>query len=203
MKNLLKVFSLSVLLTSTVGLNAQCHKGNDCCHNDKNVCPQSVSIYNFTANELETNKLVHLSDYKGKVLVIVNTASKCGLTPQYEGLEKLYKKYRNDGLEIIGFPCNQFKGQEPGDAKEIKEHCLLHYGVTFPMMSKIDVNGENTTPLYRYLKSQIDNGNKNGDIQWNFTKFVIDRKGNVVKRFEPREKPETMTSTIERLLSQK
>lgn len=130
----------------------------------------------------------NLADYKGKVVVIVNVASKCGLTPQYEGLEALYKKYEKDGLVVLGVPCNQFNGQEPGSEKEIKEFCSSKYHVTFPMFSKIDVNGDKADPLYKYLTAQKSN-NLTGKISWNFEKFVIGKDGNVVGRFAPKTKP--------------
>lgn len=155
-------------------------------------------IYDFSAKAL-SGKEVSMREYEQNVILIVNTASKCGLTPQYEGLEKLYKTYKNQGLVILGFPCNQFGNQEPGNEKEIKQGCLLNYGVSFPMFSKIDVNGDNEHPLYTYLKSQ-KGGFFGSKIKWNFTKFLIDRKGNVVKRFSPTTKPEDLEKHIQKLL---
>ncbi len=155
-------------------------------------------IYDFSAKAL-SGKEVSMREYEQNVILIVNTASKCGLTPQYEGLEKLYKTYKNQGLVILGFPCNQFGNQEPGNEKEIKQGCLLNYGVSFPMFSKIDVNGDNEHPLYTYLKSQ-KGGFFGSKIKWNFTKFLIDRKGNVVKRFSPTTKPEDLEKDIQKLL---
>jgi glutathione peroxidase len=137
--------------------------------------------------------------YRGKYLLIVNTASKCGLTPQYEGLEKIYKKYNSRGLEILGFPCNQFANQEPGDEKSISNECLVNYGVTFPMFSKIEVNGENTHPLFIYLKKNLK-GFFGNNIKWNFTKFLIDNEGNPIKRFAPFTKPEKIEKYIENLI---
>jgi glutathione peroxidase len=129
----------------------------------------------------------------------VNTASKCGLTPQYEGLEKLYDTYKNQGLVILGFPCNQFGNQEPGNAEEIEEFCQLNYGVSFPMFAKIEVNGKNTHPIFKYLKSELG-GFLGSDIKWNFTKFVIDKTGKPVKRYAPITTPESMEDYIVELL---
>ena len=140
-----------------------------------------------------------LSVHKGKVLLIVNTASKCGFTPQYEGLEKLHQEYKDRGLEILAFPCNQFGQQEPGDADEIKNFCTLNYDVSFPLMEKSDVNGDNADPLWKYLKSE-KSGLLGSRIKWNFTKFLVDREGNVVERFGPAVKPEQLKAEIEALL---
>ena len=155
-------------------------------------------IYNLSAKSLQGVD-VKLNQYKGKVILIVNTASKCGFTPQYEGLEKLYESYKDQGLVILGFPCNQFGKQEPGDAKEIQEGCLINYGVSFPMFEKIDVNGKNTNPIYQYLKAELT-GLLGGKIKWNFTKFLIDRDGKPVKRYAPMIKPEKMEPDILTLL---
>lgn len=157
-----------------------------------------MSVYSFSA-ATTAGKELSLEDYKGKVLVIANTASQCGLTPQYGDLQKLYDRYREQGLEILGFPCNQFGGQEPGSSEEAASFCQLNYGVSFPVFAKIDVNGENAHPLFTYLKEQQP-GDGNSDIQWNFTKFLVNRSGEVVARFEPKEAPETMTGAIEQLL---
>jgi glutathione peroxidase len=157
------------------------------------------SIYQFKVKSLE-GKEINLKDYEGKVVLIVNTASKCGFTPQYKGLEDLYKKYSSKGLVILGFPCNQFAGQEPGSAEEISKFCSLKYGVTFPMMAKIDVNGDNAHPLYKYLKNALP-GTLGNEIKWNFTKFLLDRKGNPIKRYGSTTKPEDITNDIEKLLS--
>lgn len=158
-----------------------------------------MSVYDFQVSKLNGEN-VSLSGYRGKVLLIVNTASKCGFTPQFKGLEELYKQHAGDGLEILGFPCNQFAKQEPGTAEEIQEFCQINYGVTFPMFGKIDVNGENTHPLYVYLKKQAPGLMGTKAIKWNFTKFLIDREGNVVKRFAPNDKPENLVKDIEQLL---
>ena len=140
-----------------------------------------------------------LSKYKGKVLLIVNTASKCGFTPQYEGLEKLYKEFGGKGLEIIAFPCNQFGAQEPGDPEEIKNFCTLNYQVSFPLMAKTDVNGDNAAPLWKHLKSK-KSGLLGSRIKWNFTKFLVNKNGEVVGRHGPAVKPEQLRSDIEALL---
>lgn len=177
-----------------------------------------MNIYDFKVKNNKGEE-VSLSQYEGKVLLVVNTATKCGLTPQYEGLEALYKKYQEKGFEILDFPCNQFLEQAPGTDEEISEFCSLNYGTTFPRFSKIDVNGENTHPLYVWLKEQIsaDKGNEEtpafeekvkglssfsgkGDIKWNFGKFLIDRKGNVKERFSPAYTPELLEKEIEALL---
>lgn len=149
-----------------------------------------TSFYDLSALSLQ-GKNVDLSEFKGKTVLIVNTASKCGFTPQFEGLEKMYEDYKDRGLVILGFPSNQFANQEPGDEKSISEGCVLNYGVSFPMFSKVDVNGPNTHPLYQFLKAELK-----GDIKWNFTKFLVDHKGNAVKRFSPMTKP----AKIERYL---
>jgi len=148
-----------------------------------------------------TGKESALEDYKGKVLLIVNTASKCGFTPQFKGLEDLYEKYKGQGLEILGFPCNQFLKQDPGSDSEISEFCSLNYGVTFPMHSKIDVNGENTHPLYQFLKTEAKGLLGSEKIKWNFTKFLVDKEGNVIKRYAPNLEPKEISSDIENYLS--
>lgn len=158
-----------------------------------------MSFYNFNAVSLQGSE-VEMSSYKEKVVIVVNTASKCGLTPQYKGLEELYKKYKDKGLVILGFPCNQFANQEPGGEKEIQEGCLINYGVTFPMFSKIDVNGAQAHPIFKYLKKELP-GMITNNIKWNFTKFVIDRNGQPVKRFAPTTKPEKMEEIIVSLLN--
>ena len=153
----------------------------------------SNTIYQFKA-ESNKGEEVNFADYKGKVLLVVNTASKCGFTPQYDGLEALYKKYKDQGLVIVGFPCDQFGHQEPGTDEEIEEFCRLNYGVTFPLMAKSDVNGENANDIFKWLHTPDE------DIKWNFTKFLIDRKGNVVARFEPVVTPEQIEPEIEALI---
>lgn len=158
-----------------------------------------MSIYAYQA-VTTANKEVSLATYSGKVIVIANTASKCGLTPQYGELQKLYDRYKDQGLVVLAFPCNQFGGQEPGSSEQAEEFCQLNYGVHFPVFAKVEVNGENTHPLFEYLKQQKPGSGESSDIQWNFTKFVIDRNGEVVARFEPRQSPEEMTELIEQLL---
>lgn len=156
-------------------------------------------FYSYSVKDSK-NEDVQLSNYEGKVLVVVNTASKCGFTGQYEQLQQLYDQYNKQGLEIIAFPCNQFGEQEKGSNEEIHEFCQLNYGLSFPVYSKIEVNGPNEAPLYTYLKSQ-KKGLIGKNIKWNFTKFIIDRKGTVVKRFGPQINPLKMTKDIEKLLS--
>lgn len=155
-------------------------------------------FYSFKAVSLK-GKEISMDQYKGKVVVIVNTASKCGFTPQYADLEKLYQQYKDKGLVILGFPCNQFGKQEPGTAKDISEGCLINYGVSFPMFAKVDVNGENAHPLFSYLKSALP-GFITNRVKWNFTKFVIDAEGNPVKRYSPITSPLKMEQLIVSLL---
>lgn len=157
-----------------------------------------MSIYDFTMRDSFGDE-IPFSTYEGKVLLIVNTASKCGFTPQFQGLQELYDTYAERGLEILGFPCNQFAGQDPGTNEEIRSFCQINYGVTFPIFEKINVNGKNAAPLYQYLKKQ-KSGALGSRIQWNFTKFLVDRKGNVVDRYAPDVKPEDLKADIERLL---
>ena len=158
-----------------------------------------MSIYDFTAETLD-GKAAPLAAYRDKVVLIVNTASKCGFTPQYEGLEALYRKHRDRGFVVLGFPCNQFGAQEPGDAAEIASFCSLTYDVDFPMMGKIDVNGPSTHPLYAYLKHARKGLLGSEGVKWNFTKFLVDRKGEVVKRFAPTDTPQSLDGAIEALL---
>jgi glutathione peroxidase len=157
------------------------------------------SLYAFTADTLD-GQTVALDKYRGKVLLIVNTASECGFTPQYKGLQELYARYAARGLEVLGFPCNQFGKQEPGDAAQIGSFCEKNYGVTFPMFAKIDVNGANAHPLYKYLTEKEPGVLGIEAIKWNFTKFLVDREGNIVKRFAPITKPESITDEVEKLL---
>lgn len=181
-----------------------------------------MSIYDFKVKTIDDEE-IKLDQYKGKVILIVNTASKCGFTPQYAGLEDLYKKYKSEGLEILGFPSNQFAGQEPGSNSEVKSFCLINYGVSFPLFDKIDVRGENAHPLFKYLTEEapyegIDTNNEKGkglhgfinttfpdflegnSIKWNFTKFLIDKEGKVINRFESPVEPMDLTQHIEKLL---
>ncbi|MBL8657394.1 MAG: glutathione peroxidase [Altererythrobacter sp.] len=141
-----------------------------------------------------------LEEKLGKVLLVVNTASKCGFTPQYDGLEKLYETYQDRGFEVLGFPCNQFGGQEPGDADEIAEFCKVNFGVTFPLMQKVDVNGPGASPLFDWMKKEAPGLLGSKAIKWNFTKFLIDRQGNVVKRYGPTDAPDGIAKDIEKLL---
>jgi len=154
-----------------------------------------TSVYDFRAKTLRGEE-VSLADYRGQVMLIVNTASKCGFTPQYEGLEKLYDKLHGRGLSVLGFPCNQFGKQEPGNETEIGQFCQVNYGVSFPMFAKIDVNGENAHPLYQYLKHEKPGLLGSERIKWNFTKFLVDRAGKVVARFAPMTKPETIEGPV-------
>ncbi|MDD2797514.1 MAG: glutathione peroxidase [Bacteroidales bacterium] len=158
----------------------------------------TAHFYDFSADALK-GKSISMKSYEGKVVLVVNVASKCGFTPQYKGLEELYKKYESKGFVVLGFPCNQFGSQEPGSAEEISSFCSLNYGVTFPMFAKIDVNGDNTHPLYAYLKEALPGTLGNG-IKWNFTKFLLDKKGNPVKRYGSITKPEEIAEDIEKLL---
>lgn len=157
------------------------------------------SIYDFTATTLDGKEL-SLGDWRGKVLLIVNTASKCGFTYQYQGLEALHRDYAARGLAVLGFPCNQFGKQEPGDAAEIANFCSLTYDVTFPMFAKVDVNGDAAHPLFKWLKTRKRGFLGTSGIKWNFTKFLVDRSGNVVARFGPTVKPEALKTAIEELL---
>lgn len=143
-----------------------------------------------------------MDTFKGKTVLVVNTASKCGLTPQFEGLEALYRKHKDNGLVILGFPSNQFANQEPGDDKSIAEGCLINYGVTFPMFSKIDVNGPDAHPLYKYLRTELP-GILSNKIKWNFTKFLIDMDGKPVKRFSPTTKPDKIDQYLEKNILRK
>lgn len=160
-----------------------------------------MSVYDFSAT-LPGGKNLSLADYKGKVLLVVNTASKCGFTPQYEGLEALHRKYADRGFEVIAYPCNQFGAQEPGDEEEIKNFCSLTYDVTFPLMAKVDVNGDNADPLWAYMKGQQAGLLGSRGIKWNFTKFLINKNGEVVARHGPQVKPEALAKDIEKLLAQ-
>lgn len=157
------------------------------------------NFYEFSAVTLQ-GKTVSMDTFRGKTVLVVNTASKCGLSPQFKGIEELYQKYKEKGLVVLGFPCNQFANQEPGDASSISETCSLNYGVTFQMFSKIDVNGPEAHPLYKFLKKKLP-GFLTSDIKWNFTKFLIDSSGNPVKRFAPTDTPEKIDHYVSRMLS--
>lgn len=159
-----------------------------------------ATVYDFTADTL-TGKAKRLADFKGSVLLVVNTASRCGFTPQYAGLEALYKKYHAQGFEVLGFPSNQFGQQEPGENTEIAQFCEINYGVSFPMFGKIEVNGAAAHPLFAHLKSAAPGALGTEAIKWNFTKFLVDRAGKVVKRYAPQTAPEALAADIEALLS--
>lgn len=157
-----------------------------------------MSFYDYTATAID-GSTISMDKYRGRVVLIVNTASRCGFTPQYKGLQALYEEYRDRGLVILGFPCNQFARQEPGSNAEIAGFCSITYGVEFQMFEKIEVNGDKTHPLYQYLKSE-KKGVLGSGIKWNFTKFLIDREGRVIERFAPQVKPENLREEIEKLL---
>ena len=154
-----------------------------------------TSLYDFNAKTIDGDDQA-LSAYKGKTLLIVNVASKCGFTPQYKGLEALYEKFRDQGLVVLGFPCDQFGHQEPGDEEEIKSFCALTYDVQFPLFAKVDVNGANAHPLYKYLKHEAKGLLGSEAIKWNFTKFLVDRNGRVVKRYAPTDTPEKIAKDL-------
>ena len=153
-----------------------------------------------TAVQTLAGEATTLAPYQGKVLLIVNTASQCGFTPQYKGLETLYEKFHGKGLEVLGFPCNQFGAQEPGNEQEIAQFCDLNYGVTFPLFAKVDVNGAAAAPVYKYLKSEKPGLLGSEAIKWNFTKFLVDRKGKVIARYAPNDTPESLAPDIEKQL---
>ena len=160
--------------------------------------PTMATIYDFTATA-SNGQEINFKDFEGKVLLIVNTASKCGFTPQFDGLEKLNEKYRDRGLVIIGFPCNQFAHQDPGTDSEIEGFCRLNYGVTFQIMKKVDVNGKDAHPIFKYLRSQTK-GLLGDKVKWNFTKFLVSKNGKTIKRFAPTVEPEKLEKDIEALL---
>ena len=157
------------------------------------------SVYDFSVTDIKGNA-VPLESFRGQVMLIVNTASQCGFTPQYNGLEALHEKYHARGLAVLGFPCNQFGGQEPGNEEQIASFCEINYGVTFPLFHKIDVNGEHADPLYRHLKKARPGLLGSEAIKWNFTKFLVDRNGQVVERYAPNAEPASIASDIEKLL---
>ena len=162
------------------------------------------SVYDFAMKDID-GKEVKLEQYRGKVAMIVNTASKCGYTPQYEGLQKIYDRYKEQGFVVLGFPANNFKGQEPGTNEEIKEFCALRYNVTFPMFAKISVQGEDKHPLYKYLTAGGTNPDLAGEIKWNFNKFLVDKNGRIIARFDSKDKPEDdkVVQAIEQTLKSK
>ena len=216
-------FLAAVALMMATGCNNQNNKTTQVVTEPEPVVEQTSGIYDITVKDMDGSD-VSLASYKGKVLLIVNVASKCGLTPQYEGLEALYQKYKDQGLEILAFPCNQFLGQEPGTNEEIQSFCSLNYNVTFPLFDKIDVNGEAESPLYTYLKKQAPfkgypegteefatmldeihqktgTGFDQGDaIRWNFGKFLVSKDGKTILRFEPMVTPDMMEEAIQEFL---
>lgn len=186
MKKIILVLSIifvSVIAISTLGAKEDKKMGN---------------IYDFKVNKLLGEETT-LGEYEGKVMLIVNTASECGFTPQYKGLQELYDKYEDKGLVVLGFPCNQFGSQEPGSSDQIKEFCDINYSVTFPMFEKIDVNGDNAHPLYKHLKSNAS-GFITDNIKWNFTKFLVDKEGNIVGRYGSNKKPSSLEAEIQKYL---
>ncbi|MDM5222420.1 glutathione peroxidase [Peribacillus sp. RS7] len=158
-----------------------------------------MSIYEFEVNKIN-GETISLEEYRGKVMIIVNTASKCGFSPQYDDLQSLYVQYKEDGLAVLGFPCNQFLKQEPGDDLEIDSYCKLNHGVTFPMFAKVNVNGKEAHPLFSYLTENAPGVMGSKSIKWNFTKFLIDRDGNIVSRYAPKTKPLEMEEDLKKLL---
>ncbi len=219
-------FLAAVALMMATGCNNQNNKTTQVTPEPEPVVEQTSGIYDITVKDMDGSD-VSLANYKGKVLLIVNVASKCGLTPQYEGLEALYQKYKDQGLEILAFPCNQFLEQEPGTNEEIQSFCSLNYNVTFPLFDKIDVNGEAESPLYTYLKKQAPfqgypegteefatmldeihkktgTGFDQGDaIRWNFGKFLVSKDGKTILRFEPMVTPDMMEEDIQKMLEEK
>lgn len=196
----MRKFISLVILTLIITGCSSAKKNGETEKNESLTSANTVSqnLYNFSAMNIQ-GKETNMSDFKGKVVLVVNTASKCGFTSQFEGLEELYKKYKNEGLVIVGFPSNQFGNQDPGSNDEILEFCQANYGVTFPMFEKIDVNGENAHPIYTYLKNNVPNTEAD-NIKWNFTKFLIGKDGKPVKRFESSVKPADIEKDIQELL---
>ncbi|WP_033316692.1 glutathione peroxidase [Pontibacter roseus] len=162
---------------------------------------KDAPFYNLSATSLQGQE-IPMEQFKDKVVLVVNTASQCGLTPQYEGLEELYRQYKDQGLVVLGFPCNQFGNQEPGGKKEIEEGCLINYGVSFPMFDKVEVNGKDAHPIFRYLKSELG-GVLGSRVKWNFTKFLVGPDGKPYRRYAPITKPEKLAPDIEQLLAKK
>lgn len=160
----------------------------------------SQSVYDFTCKTIGGQEKA-IADYKGKVLLVVNVASKCGFTPQYEGLEAMYQSLKSEGLEILGFPCNQFASQEKGSDAEIQSFCSLTYGVSFPMFSKVDVNGDNAAPIYDFMKSEAPGLLGSKSVKWNFTKFLVNKEGKVVKRYAPKTDPKAIVGDVKKLLA--
>ena len=200
---MLKVVVL-ILILAAVGLAGAAYKYGFVFNPTPTAAPPQKNVYEFTMKDIDV-KDVKLDAYKGKVVMIVNVASKCGYTSQYEGMEAVYKKYKDQGLVVLGFPANNFMGQEPGTEEEIKEFCSTKYGVTFPMFSKISVTGTDQHPLYTYLTSKESNPEFGGDISWNCNKFLVDRTGKIVARFGSKDKPEgeAITAAVEKYLAAK
>ena len=196
MKNLIiiVIMALAIAGCSSVKKNGESEKNA----NQVALNSTTQTFYDFSALNMQ-GKEIKLSDYKGKIVLVVNTASKCGFTPQFAGLEELYKKYSSRGFVVLGFPSNQFANQDPGSNDEILEFCQANYGVTFPMFEKIDVNGENAHPVYTYLKNSVPNAEPE-KIKWNFTKFLIGKDGKTLKRYESRVKPADIEADIQELL---
>lgn len=203
MKKMLGIVALVTVLAA-VAVAGVAYKYGFILDPSPTAAPPESNIYEFTMKDID-GKDVKLDAYKGKVVMVVNTASKCGYTPQYEGLEAIYKKYKDQGFVVIGFPANNFMSQEPGTEAEIKEFCTTKYKVTFPMFAKISVKGTDQHPFYTYLTSKESNPEFGGDIQWNFNKFLIDRNGKIVARFGSKETPEgaTVTTAIDKYLAAK
>lgn len=195
---MLKILSIAVLFVGAIGAVVYLTNTTPV------VSAKAKSVLDFKMKDID-GKEVKLKKYKGDVLLIVNTASKCGYTPQYEGLQKIYDQYKAQGFEILGFPANNFGGQEPGTESEIKEFCETKYKVTFPMFAKISVKGEDQNPLYKFLTDKETNPDFAGDISWNFNKFLVDRRGKVVARFTSKDKPdgEAITAAVEKYLNEK
>ena len=196
MKNLIiiVIMALAIAGCSSVKKNGESEKNA----NQVALNSTTQTFYDFSALNMQ-GKEIKLSDYKGKIVLVVNTASKCGFTPQFADLEELYKKYSSRGFVVLGFPSNQFANQDPGSNDEILEFCQANYGVTFPMFEKIDVNGENAHPVYTYLKNSVPNAEPE-KIKWNFTKFLIGKDGKTLKRYESRVKPADIEADIQELL---
>ena len=195
----LTAIAIAMIFSSASCIASSNNPEQDSSQQNKEKAQTMENIYSFKAKSLD-GKEIDLSQYKGQVLLVVNTASHCGFTPQYTGLEELNKKYSSKGLAILGFPCNQFGAQEPGNSEEIASFCQKNYGVDFQMFEKVDVNGPKADPIYKYLTSAAPGIAGTEGIKWNFTKFLIDREGKIIGRFAPNVKPETLAGDIEKLL---
>ena len=195
---------LTLVMLAAVGVAAMAIAASSRGNHKMETATVTNSVYDFTLKNID-GKETNLGDYRGKVLLLVNVASRCGYTPQYEGLEKLYLKYKDRGLVVMGFPANNFMGQEPGTNEEIKTFCSLKYNVTFPMFSKISVKGDDIHPLYKYLTDKQSDPQFGGDVKWNFNKFLVGRDGRIIGRFEPAVKPESpeVAQAIEHALESK